>query len=233
MALREEPAATGGRLARASLTRAAILAASLELVEQEGFDALTMRALATTLGAAPMALYRHFNRREELVAALLDELLGTIPLTIDESDAWTAQLRTLARAHHAMLLRVPSAIPSFLVTSTTGQQAVRFGEALLGVFARGGISGATAVNCFYTVLALNYGFASFEARRRFPTSQDQPITERIRRTHVALALMPEEEFPLSVALAGPLARFATDEAQYLFALDVLIAGFELTPRSPQ
>ena len=50
------------------------------------------------------------------------------------------------------------------------------------------------------------------------------MAERIRRTQVALALLPEQEFPLTVALAGPLARFATTAAYYDFALDVVVGG---------
>jgi AcrR family transcriptional regulator len=224
--MRAEQGATpsGGRSARASLSRPAILAAALDLVTRDGFDALTMRSLAGALGAGAMALYRHFRNRDELVDALLDELLGTIPLALDEGDDWRAQLRALARAHRAMLLRVPSAIPAFLAAPRSGPKAARFGEVVLGVLHRAGFSDESAVGAFYTLLALNYGFAGFEARRRHPETADDPMAERIRRTQVTLALLPEREFPLTVALAGPLARFATTDAYYDFALDVMLTG---------
>jgi TetR/AcrR family tetracycline transcriptional repressor len=212
------------RAPRASLSRPVILAAALALVEREGFEALTMRGVAGVLGSGAMALYRHFRDRDELVEALLDELLGTIPLILDDRDAWPTQLRQLARAHRALLLRVPSAIPYFLATPRSGPQAARFGEVLLGVLHRAGFSDEAAVGGFYTVLALNYGLASFEARRQGPGTPEDPMAERIRRTQVALALLPEREFPLTVALAGPLARFATTAAYYDFALDVVVRG---------
>lgn len=226
---------SGGRTARASLTRPAILAAALDLVGRDGFDALTMRSLAAELGAGAMALYRHFQNRDELVAALLDELLGTIPLTLDDEDDARTQLRRLTRAHHAMLLRVPSALPSFLAIPATGPHATRFGEVMIAVLHRAGITGEPAVAAFFTLLALNYGFAGFEARRRQPVRPDEPLTERIRRTQITLALLPEAEYPLTTALAGPLARFATTDAQYEFALDALLTGLFSTaaaaPRS--
>jgi TetR/AcrR family tetracycline transcriptional repressor len=220
----QESTPARGRSARATLSRPAILAAALDLVEREGFEALTMRGLASVLGSGAMALYRHFQNRDELVAALLDELLGTIPLAVDPSDDWPAQLRQLARAHHALLLRVPSAIPSFLATPMAGPHAARFGEVVLGVLHRAGFSDEAAVGCFFTLTALNYGYASFEARRQHPGTPEDPPEERIRRTQVALALLPEREFPLTVALAAPLARFATTAAQYAFALDVVVSG---------
>jgi AcrR family transcriptional regulator len=217
----------GPRPARASLSRAAILAAARDLVEREGFEALTMRGLAGVLGSGAMALYRHFRNRDELVDALLDDLLGTIPLTLDDGDDWPAQLRRLARAHRALLLRVPSAIPYFLATPRSGPQAARFGEVLLGVLHRAGFTDEAAVGCFYTLLALNYGFVGFEARRQQPGTPEDPMAERIRRTQVSLALLSEREFPLTVALAGPLARFATDDVYYDFALDLVLRGMAL------
>jgi AcrR family transcriptional regulator len=212
------------RPARGSLSRAAILAAALGLVERDGFEGLTMRGLASALGSGAMALYRHFRDRDELVDALLDELLGTIPLALDGDDDWQTQLRRLARAHRALLLRVPGAIPYFLATPRSGPKAARFGEVLLGVLHRAGFDDEAAVGGFYTLLALNYGFAGFEACRRHPETPEDPIAERIRRTQVALALLPEREFPMTVALAGPLARFATTDAYYDFALDVVLTG---------
>ena len=224
MSIDEAAAPASGRAVRGSLSRAAIVAAALALVEREGFEALTMRGVASALGMGAMSLYRHFRDRDELVAALLDELLGTIPLTLDAGNDWPAQLRQLARAHHAMLRRVPSAIPSFLATPMTGPHAARFGEVVLGVLHRAGFTDEAAVGCFFTLLALNYGYASFEARRQHPGTPEDPPAERIRRTQVALALLPEREFPLTVALAAPLARFATTDAQYAFALDVVMSG---------
>jgi AcrR family transcriptional regulator len=47
------------RRPRGSLSPEVILDAA-EAIARDGFDALTMRAVATRLGAAPMALYNHF-----------------------------------------------------------------------------------------------------------------------------------------------------------------------------
>ena len=63
------------RRPRGSLTRELILDAA-ERVAATGFDALTMRAVAAELGAAPMALYRYFPTKDDLVNALRDRVLG-------------------------------------------------------------------------------------------------------------------------------------------------------------
>lgn len=215
---------SAGRSSHPPLTPAAIVAAARELVSRDGFDAFTMRSVAHELAVGAMTLYTYFRGRDELVAALLDELLGTVALEFDGAAAWQEQLRGLARAHRALLLRVPSAIPYFLAIPMTGPHAARFGEVVLAVLRQAGVADEAAVNSLFTLLALNYGFASFEARRRLPDAATEHGNERTRRVQVALALLPVQEFPLTVALAMPLAQCASTDAHYEFALDVMVAG---------
>lgn len=60
------------------LTGERIVAAAWDLIEQRGFAALTMRTLGAELGVSASALYTYFPEREQLVAALADELLGRL-----------------------------------------------------------------------------------------------------------------------------------------------------------
>src|SRR5215208_288757 len=90
------------RRPRGSLRPEAILDAA-EALAADGFDALTMRAVATRLGAAPMALYNHFATKEALVDALLDRVLNRFepdPRTED----WRADVAAFARAHRRLLV---------------------------------------------------------------------------------------------------------------------------------
>lgn len=68
--------------ARPGLSRERITAAALSLIDREGLEALTMRGLAKELGVDPMAVYRHFSGKGELVdgvraAVLADFEAGT------------------------------------------------------------------------------------------------------------------------------------------------------------
>jgi hypothetical protein len=72
-----EPAGEGhGDHSRGSLTTGDILDAA-ERVAGEGFAALTIRAVAADLQASPMALYRYFATKDDLVDALLTGCLAT------------------------------------------------------------------------------------------------------------------------------------------------------------
>ena len=52
--------------------------AALELVDEHGADALSMRSLAQRLGSGTATLYRHFANRAELVAMVVDRMLGEV-----------------------------------------------------------------------------------------------------------------------------------------------------------
>lgn len=57
----------------AKTSREAIVGAALALLERDGPDALTMRALAETLSVRASSLYRHVPDRDALLSALADE----------------------------------------------------------------------------------------------------------------------------------------------------------------
>ncbi|HEY3644536.1 MAG TPA: TetR/AcrR family transcriptional regulator [Gammaproteobacteria bacterium] len=50
-----------------------IHAAARKLLDKEGVEAVTMRAVAKVVGITPMAIYRHYPDREALLNALADE----------------------------------------------------------------------------------------------------------------------------------------------------------------
>ncbi|SDQ61181.1 TetR/AcrR family transcriptional regulator [Thermostaphylospora chromogena] len=85
MTTRDEP-----RNARSQRTRAAILAAMRALLEEEGFEALTMGAVAERAGVSRRALYLHFASRTELVTSLFDYLAEQEGLSESLRRVWEA-----------------------------------------------------------------------------------------------------------------------------------------------
>jgi AcrR family transcriptional regulator len=207
------------RRPRGSLSQEAILDAA-EALAADGFDRLTMRAVAARLGAVPMALYNHFATKDALVDALLDRVLGRFeagPATTD----WLDDLRAFARAHRRLLVQHPWAVAPLFSRPSPGLGAVRIGELALGILRRGGVSGAQAVAVFSGVIALNYGWSSFTAARDLdPGGPSHDVG-------AMLALLPAEAFPLTVAVAPELGAYGSDE-HYELVLDrflsVLTAG---------
>ena len=98
--------------ARSRRSRAALLDATRELITEDGFDALTMAAVADRAGVSRRAVYLHFTTRAELVTALFSRLGETedigasLQRVWDSPDAVTALAewgRHLARTHPKIL----------------------------------------------------------------------------------------------------------------------------------
>ena len=199
------------RRARGSLTAEVILEAA-EPLAMEGFDHLTVRAVAARLDAAPMSLYRYFPTKSDLVDALLDRVLGRFEPVPPTSD-WKADLTSFARSHRRVLDDHPWAVTAFFANANPGVNATRIGEDALGILARGGITGADAVAVFSGLIAMNYGWSGFSfARNEDPA----PMA-------AALAMLPVEVFPHTVSVADAMAGYGSDE-HYDVVLRCLVAG---------
>lgn len=72
--------------------RSDVLAHAVTLLDTHGLSALTMRRLGSELGVQPSAIYHHFASKQELLAAVADEILarGARPRTAVE---WPDRLR--------------------------------------------------------------------------------------------------------------------------------------------
>jgi AcrR family transcriptional regulator len=67
---------TGRR--RATLTRDAIVRAAIALADAEGIDAVSIRRVATELGARTMSIYTYIDRKEDLLDLMVDEVAGGV-----------------------------------------------------------------------------------------------------------------------------------------------------------
>jgi AcrR family transcriptional regulator len=88
---RDEPSTRRGR----GLNRETIVGAAIELVEQEGLNALSMARLAERLGCGTMSLYRHVANKDELLTFMLSTAPDPPPTPRDPSD-WRGALANWA-----------------------------------------------------------------------------------------------------------------------------------------
>ncbi|MBF6210409.1 TetR/AcrR family transcriptional regulator [Nocardia puris] len=71
------------------LHRAAIVDTAIALADTEGLDALSMRRIADRLGVGAMSLYRHLANKDELIAAMTDEITRRHPYPDPAGTGWT------------------------------------------------------------------------------------------------------------------------------------------------
>src|SRR5260221_11473500 len=81
-----------------ALKRALILDAARKLFEADGLDGASLRAIASTAGYTPAALYFHFDSKEAIYAEVLRDSLASLGGTVDEAVAKTRGRKQKLRA---------------------------------------------------------------------------------------------------------------------------------------
>ncbi len=85
---------------RKPLSRDRVASAALDLIDESGLDALSMRKLGAALGFEAMSLYNHIDNKDDLLAAVTDRLYGEIIEAYGRPDGdWRAKARAMTFAY--------------------------------------------------------------------------------------------------------------------------------------
>ncbi|GAB2752872.1 TetR/AcrR family transcriptional regulator C-terminal domain-containing protein [Amycolatopsis magusensis] len=99
--------ATRRRMAEAELSREAVIRKGIEIADAEGLRALSMRRVATDLGAATMSLYRYVPGKDELVLLMANACFGEELLPAEGPEGWRARFELAARTQWRIYRRHP------------------------------------------------------------------------------------------------------------------------------
>ena len=144
------------------LTQERIVAAAIAVADGEGLAGLSMRRVATELGAATMSLYRHVADKDTLVLQMIDTAFAecVFPNDAPPAEDWRGRLEYAARAmwatfrRHPWLAQAMSATRPQLLTSTlTG------GEWILAALDGHGLDPATMMTAHITLFTYVRGSA--------------------------------------------------------------------------
>lgn len=205
------------------MTRAAVLAAALEIVDRDGVDGLSMRRLADAVRRDPMVIYRHVPNKAAVLDGVAEVVLAQLSVDATDSD-WMAQLRTVARDFRRLALAHPHAVP-LLVTrplatplGLRSRAVLRPLEDILALLTRAGFSGAEALHVYRALFGFLFGHVLNEL---------QEIVENPDETDDLLRLglyrPPVAEFPVLRELATVLADY-DGAAELERGLDILLTG---------
>lgn len=93
------------------LSREAIVQATLQVIEADGVNAVSMRAVGRVLGVDAKSLYNHVDGKDGLLDAVAEHLLGAVVLPEPTGDP-RADLRAIADAFRERALTHPEAASS-------------------------------------------------------------------------------------------------------------------------
>jgi AcrR family transcriptional regulator len=173
---------------RLPLSRDRILATALELADERGLEAVTMRELGRALGFEAMSLYNHVANKDDVLDGILDLVLAEGHAPAREGD-WAAAVRSSAVSVHAALRRHPWA-PGLLMGPTRVRPArLRYMDALLGRLREAGFSAETTFHAYHVLDGHIFGFSVWEASHTYTPEQAESIAEAVGD------LITPEDFP--------------------------------------
>jgi AcrR family transcriptional regulator len=203
-----------------------IIGAALELVEEQGADALSMRSLAQRLGSGTATLYRHFADRSELVAMIVDRMIGETDLDASTVAAlpWQQACISFAQYMFDALVRHGHVAPLLIGHVPVGPNALAKRELILSVLLENGFTPAVAAHAYATLSRYVLGFAIQQSESTEDDDQGAEISTAFHRLDPA-------RYPATVAVAGDLPVPLADE--FAFGLRLIVAGLESLHTSPR
>lgn len=149
--------AATSRTDREPLTRVRVVAAAVELADVEGIDALSMRALARSLGVEAMSLYHHVANKNDLLDGMVDVVFGELARP-EPGAPWRPAIHDRCTSLRAALLRHPWAVGRLDSRRTPGWATLDHHDAVIGCLRLGGFSVRSAALAFATLDAFVFGF---------------------------------------------------------------------------
>lgn len=217
-----------GERARRRLTRRMVVEEALGMIDEQGLEACTMRAVAGQLGVTPRALYRHVADKQDLLRGVAGMILGDVRLP-PTSLPWRGRLKGAMLELRRAMAEHPHAAPIFTLRGSSAPGAVvAITDSVVGALRDAGVGGETAVRLFYSLFNYTLGFVLVEASFR---TADATVPRPNPFAGVDPAALPfaVEVAPFLRRFAGE-GLFASDE-QFGFGLDLMIDSIEPIRRS--
>ncbi len=113
-------------------------------MEREGYEALTMRRVATALETGPSSLYAHVVNKEDLDELLIGRLCAAIDLPEADPAAWRQQAVSVCAQLRDQYLRYPGISRAAFAVAPSNLDTMRVSEGMLAILLAGGIAPQTA-----------------------------------------------------------------------------------------
>lgn len=186
--------------------RSAIVAASIEVLDERGLDKLSLHAVAARLGVRQPALYHHFRNKDEVLAAVAAEMLKrwhTDRLPRPDED-WQAFLTRNAHSLRRAMLGVRDGAR---LLALAGPRAPELANAIAQVsfLERHGFTGTGAILAYVAVSRYTIGATLEQQTARdgndiaFPPTASPAAAHLLDVAGQVVALGPDHEFATGLA----------------------------------
>ena len=202
---------------RQPLTRERIIQAAVDLTDDRGLDALSMRKLGAALGVEAMSLYNHVGGKEDILDSMVEYLFNSIG-PIDTTAGWQPTVRGAALAAKRAFASHPWSITLITTRQTLSEGSFAVMDAMIGMLLAEGYSTKTAHHAWHAIASHVMGYAFQEINSLFGQTGD-PEQEDIE----GLIAKYSKQFPSLAAIGEHLMCCSYDE-EFEFGLDLILNG---------
>jgi AcrR family transcriptional regulator len=204
---------------RRPLSRERILRAALDLADEGGVEAITMRKLGGLLGFEAMSLYNHVGGKDDVLDGILDLVLAeTVPPSPDV--AWDAAIRESALSVHAALTRHPWSCP--LLMRRVRPARMQYMDSLLGRLRTAGFSADATYSAYHVLDGHIFGFSLWETSHTYTPEQASQMASLFERVITPDAYTYLHEHGQQHFADGPHREVSAFE----LGLDLIVAGLK-------
>ena len=183
------------RPARRPLTPGDVVAAGVELLDDVGLAGFTTRALADRLGTYPATLYWHVGNRSQVLAAIVEHVLGEMNVEDPRSIGWKEWLRHASDEYRRVVHAHPHLAPVLVSQLVVNAPATRLVETVLAVLDSAGFRRQDLASAFNAYVGSLVGWVSVELAAS-PPDIGEDWQEAFASTVLSLRA---EEFPVIAA----------------------------------
>jgi AcrR family transcriptional regulator len=224
MATRTEPAAP-----RIPLSRDRVLAAAVELADEGGIEAVTMRRLAQQLGVEAMSLYYHVANKDEVLDGMIDAVmteLNTAVAAVETDSDWKSGVRGRILTAREVLLRhkwAPGVLESRINMSPSVMQ---YFDSIGSRFMAAGFSMDLTHHAMHALGSRALGFT----QELFDSGDDE---ESDPEADAAMFEQMAAQFPFLAEMARQVSHdddstlgWCDDQFEFEFGLDLILDGLD-------
>lgn len=166
-------------MSKNSLSRQHYVEAALEVIGEVGVEKLSMRRVASALGVSPMAMYKHFRNKEELLVETLDAFIAQADVYPDEDLPWDQWVEQLARGMYDALSREMSWVP-LLGSLRLGTQAAKVTDTFVRKLISAGFSLEQSLQAYYAMIQTVIGAVCLRSSLRVESSEHDDLSSVTR-----------------------------------------------------
>ena len=202
---------------------------ALDVIAEEGYEALTMRRLAGALDTGPASLYAHVVNKADLDELLIGRLCGELVLPDPDPAAWQEQVRGVCTRLRDQYLKYPGISRAALAMAPTDLETLRVTEGTLAILLAGGVAPQAAAWAVDALLLYVAAYCLEVSIMRQRSAQDDAawVVDRaeLRRRLTAL---PPVSFPHTIRHAAELTA-GEGHDRFDFTLALMIDGLAHRP----